>query len=89
MIRCYSSYRKDDFFFIVMEFGGDRCLDDLELPLTNSEQITNVVIQLGMGLKHFKNNGVVHRDIKPSNIVISEKGLLKITDFGISKYLGS
>lgn len=64
-------------------------MDDLELPLTNSEQITNAVIQLAMGLKHLKNNGVVHRDIKPSNIVISEKGLLKITDFGISKHLGS
>ena len=42
-----------------------------------------------MGLRHIKNNSIIHRDIKPSNILISEKGLLKIADFGISKQLRS
>ena len=42
-----------------------------------------------MGLRHLKNNKIIHRDIKPNNILISEKGLLKIADFGISKQLRS
>ncbi len=42
-----------------------------------------------MGLKHLKNNHIIHRDIKPSNILISEKGLLKIADFGISKRINN
>ena len=42
-----------------------------------------------MGLKHLKNNKIIHRDIKPNNILISQKGLLKIADFGISKQLKS
>jgi serine/threonine protein kinase len=49
--------------------------------------IVNYVIQITLGLKHLKSNNIIHRDIKPSNILVSEKGLLKISDFGISKEL--
>ena len=30
---------------------------------------------------------VIHRDIKPENIVIDHKGYVRLTDFGISRYL--
>ena len=42
-----------------------------------------------MALKHFQNNHIIHRDLKPSNILISEKGLLKMADFGISTLIQS
>lgn len=67
-----------------MEYVGHTTLADLPLPLTE-KQIVNYIIQVTLGLKHLKNNKIIHRDIKPSNILISEKGLLKISDFGISK----
>ena len=72
-----------------MEYVGHHSLDDLPLPLRNEKQIINLIIQIAMGLKHLKNNKIIHRDIKPNNILISEKGLLKIADFGISKQLKS
>lgn len=33
--------------------------------------------------------GVVHRDIKPENMVFDERGYIKLTDFGISRFYQS
>jgi serine/threonine protein kinase len=32
-------------------------------------------------------NGVVHRDLKPGNIMVSERGVIRLTDFGVCKAL--
>ncbi len=39
-------------------------------------------------LSHAHKRGIIHRDIKPQNIMLLRDGTIKVTDFGISKYLG-
>jgi serine/threonine protein kinase len=41
--------------------------------------------QSAEGLEAAYKQGVVHRDIKPQNILINNKGLVKIADFGLSR----
>ena len=41
-------------------------------------------LQIVHALKYLRENGIIHRDIKPDNILISNKGHLKLTDFGLS-----
>jgi serine/threonine protein kinase len=54
-------------------------LDELEL--------WNIFRQVSSGLKYLHYQSVVHGDIKPQNLLVSDDGIVKIADFGISKML--
>ena len=48
-----------------------------------------MIANLALGLFEIHSQGVQHRDLKPANILISEQNgsqILKLTDFGLSKY---
>lgn len=48
----------------------------------------NIMYQILNGLNYLHCLGFVHRDLKPENILINTNEHIKITDFGIIKYLG-
>ncbi len=72
---------------IVMEFiDGITLADKLKSEHALSLlETTRVLSQVTEALDHAHSQKVVHRDIKPANILISHKGLVKVTDFGTAK----
>ncbi|MCX6162214.1 MAG: protein kinase, partial [Ignavibacteriae bacterium] len=48
------------------------------------ERILDIAIQSARGLDFAHSHKLVHKDIKPANIMISNNGLVKVTDFGIA-----
>ncbi|KAH6711520.1 kinase-like domain-containing protein [Leptodontidium sp. MPI-SDFR-AT-0119] len=72
--------------WIAMEYaeGGD-LFDKIEADVGVSEDIAHFYFtQLISGVSYMHSKGVGHRDIKPENILLSERGDLKIADFGLA-----
>lgn len=80
---------KDEIFFIVMEYVQGETLEALimregALELTKALDFT---CQICNAVDHAHRAGVIHRDLRPGNMLVSETGLLKVTDFGTSRFL--
>ncbi len=47
--------------------------------------IVDLMVQACDGLGHAHSKGLVHRDVKPGNCLMTKDGILKVTDFGLTK----
>ena len=74
--------------FIAMELIEGPTLSEKlregSLPLPEAVRIVSHIAE-ALGEAHRK--GVVHRDVKPSNVVITERGQVKVLDFGLVKQI--
>lgn len=70
--------------------AGGSLADVLKMRRISEEGLlANYVRQILLGLQFLHDNNILHRDIKPRNILVTHKGELKLTDFGLSRHLAS
>jgi serine/threonine protein kinase len=71
---------------MVMEYVSGNSLRDLIPPGgMSAEELVHYGIQLADALTAAHGAGIIHRDLKPGNIMVTERGLVKILDFGLAK----
>lgn len=85
----YAIEEVDDEIFIVMEYiEGRELKETISSEHLSVNEVVDIAIQIGEGLKVAHERGIVHRDIKSSNIMITPKGQVKIMDFGLARVHG-
>lgn len=85
IIRVLDFGSEQNQLYISFEFFESRNLREyLKQEKPNDEEKKRIFIQLLKGLDYAHRSGVVHRDIKPENILVNEKSILKIADFGLA-----
>lgn len=69
--------------YIEMEYAPSS-LAAISLPVPEDEAV-RILLGIARGLAYAHEKGIVHRDIKPENILLTAKGVPKITDWGLGK----
>ncbi len=79
----------DKIQYIVMEYINGITLKDYiskkNVLLWNEAAF--FIAQILKALQHAHEKGIIHRDIKPQNIILLQDGTIKVTDFGIARFV--
>jgi serine/threonine-protein kinase len=89
IVTMLTAEKLDDVFFMVLEYVPGETLETLifregALELTRALDFT---CQMCNAVDHAHRAGILHRDLRPGNMLVSETGILKVTDFGTSRFL--
>ena len=87
IVSIYDYGREADLRYIVMEYVEGKTLKKYinEKQRLSWQTALSYAIQICKALEEAHRNGIVHRDIKPHNMILTENGVLKVTDFGIAR----
>lgn len=79
-----------EFDYLVMPYiEGQTLHEKLKSAPFATDEALNIMIPIAEAISYAHKKNIIHRDIKPSNFLISDTGRILLTDFGISKHIGS
>lgn len=88
IVKIFDSFSENGTAYIVMEYlQGETLSQRLErektIPVEEAIQMLMPIIE---SLNRVHDEGIIHRDIAPDNIFLTNKGEVKLIDFGASRY---
>src|SRR5262249_2621091 len=91
IVQVYAIDEADGLHFMALEYVDGRNLRDFleRKGLPDVPMAIEIMRQVASALERAGELGFVHRDIKPENILISKRGEVKVTDFGLSRCFGA
>jgi serine/threonine-protein kinase len=89
IVTVITAEKQDNVFFIVMEYVPGETLETIIVNRGALElaQTLDYTCQIANAVEHAHKQGVIHRDLRPANVFVTDRGLLKVGDFGTSRFL--
>ena len=81
--------KQENVFFIVMEYVQGETLENI-IALKGALDVHRALdftCQICNAVDHAHRQGVIHRDLRPANVLVTENDMLKVADFGTSRFL--
>ncbi|XP_007899355.2 serine/threonine-protein kinase greatwall [Callorhinchus milii] len=87
IVHLYYSLQSANNVYLLMEYliGGDMKSLLHIYGYFDEDMAIIYIAEVAMALDYLHRHGIIHRDLKPDNMLISNKGHIKLTDFGLSK----
>ena len=87
VVRYFGMEVRNNFLHLMTEYvSGGSIADQLQQFGPMNEGLTKRhTHQILVGLRFLHSHGVVHRDIKGQNVLVSQRGILKLADFGAAQ----
>ena len=91
IVNIYDVGIEDGINYIVMELAEGITLKEYirKKGYLSPKETVEISTQIAYAISHAHKNHIIHRDIKPQNILVSDTGIIKVTDFGIAKATSS
>uniref|UniRef100_A0A5K3FW37 Serine/threonine-protein kinase greatwall n=1 Tax=Mesocestoides corti TaxID=53468 RepID=A0A5K3FW37_MESCO len=86
IVHLYYSLQSESYVYLIMEYliGGDLKTLIMAAGYLEEPHASIYMAEMVIAVKYLHERGIIHRDLKPDNILITAKGHLKLTDFGLS-----
>ena len=94
IVKSYDLFEDSQNLYLIHEYIKGFDLKEYQSKIKeNNEEINpkmliNLSSQILNSINYLHSYGIIHRDIKHTNILINEKNIIKIIDFGLSRVLG-
>jgi eukaryotic-like serine/threonine-protein kinase len=89
IVAITTAEKQENVFFIVMEYVQGETLEHI-IEMHGALDINRALdftCQICNGVDHAHSQGVIHRDLRPANVLVTENDMVKVADFGTSRFL--
>jgi eukaryotic-like serine/threonine-protein kinase len=89
IVAITTAEKQDSVFFIVMEYVAGETLENIIAThgALDLNRVLDFTCQICNAVDHAHTQGVIHRDLRPANVLVTENDMLKVADFGTSRFL--
>ncbi|MHC4392272.1 MAG: protein kinase domain-containing protein, partial [Planctomycetota bacterium] len=89
VVRVFDVDAQDGLDYMVMELiDGDSVRALIRRGTVDTRTAARIVRDAADALEAAHQRGIIHRDIKPENLLLTRKGRVKVTDFGLARLIG-